>query len=166
MMSTLTPVIGAGRTALNWLLRKTQLERERRWQRDQLVQDKLLEIAALVEDTRQKLGATYGNALCAVVSGHRLKPSNNANPCAWARLQMLVSSYAPELRPHITRLLQIRDEISPFVAEALLPRPRTKLEQQELNLQFVRGIKRIDDECAAFTEAAAQLAHHRLGFGN
>src|SRR5438552_3031193 len=45
---------------------KLQFERERRWQRDRLLLDKLSEIASLAEDIQQKLSKLYAAAIFAL----------------------------------------------------------------------------------------------------
>ncbi len=161
IIGTLLGVLIGGLVSV--LTSKMQFERERRWKRDLLVQDKLLEIAELAEDVQRKLGKLYGDAVGAVESGQSLKP--DSDPLPLARLKMLINYCAPELRPHMERVIQIRDELSPFVGEVLMFRDRAKPERQQLNLQLVRGIKQITSECKGLAEAAAESAQRRLGIG-
>ena len=159
---TISVLLGVGIGGLITIFgAKVQFERERKWQRDRLLQEKLLEIAKLTEDIQEKFCKLYADAISAVEGGQKLQPGSD--PIPLVRIKILISFYAPELRPHIEQIIKIRDEVGTSVADVLLPRVRSQTERQQLNLRFVLGMKRIGDECDNLAKAAAQSAQHRLG---
>lgn len=138
---------------------KRQFQRQRNWQRDQFLQERLEEIARVAEEIDETSRALYGNAVLLV---ENRQPLAFDRPIPLARLKMLTDFYAPELRPHADRIVEVRDSVGNFLGEAISTHSSTKEERQHLNLEFVRGTLRMTAACEALVAAAAQLARQRL----
>src|SRR5436305_10542752 len=91
---------------------KRQFQRQRNWQRDQFLQERLEEIARVAEEIDEASRALYGNAVLLVENRQRLASDR---PIPLARLKMLIDFYAPELRPHADRIVNVRDSVGNFL---------------------------------------------------
>lgn len=138
---------------------KRQFQRQRNWQRDQFLQERLEEIARLAEEIDDISRELYGNA---ILLTETRQPLTFDRPLPLARLKTLIDFYAPELHPHASRIVEVRDTAGKFLAEAISTRSLTKEERQHLNLQFLRGTQQMTHACEALAAAAAQLARARL----
>jgi hypothetical protein len=139
---------------------KRQFQRQRNWQRDQFLQEKLEDIARLAEEIDDICRSLYGSAVLLV---ENRQPLNFDRSIPLARLKTRIDFYAPELHPYALRIVEIRDSVGNFLAEALSSRALAKEERQQLNLQFLRGTEQMTQACEALAGAAAQLARERLG---
>ena len=154
-------LIGAGIGGLiSFISTRSQFERDRRWQRDRLLQEKLLEIAELSETVQQKISEACANTIAAMGRGETPKVLDFI---PLERLKILIGFYAPELRPHTEQMVKVWNEIGNSFAAVLSTRTLGASQQQELNLKLLHGIRDIREACKHLTEAAAQLAQRRLG---
>jgi hypothetical protein len=142
---------------------KRQFERQRKWQRDQFLQERLEDIARIAEEIDDISKSLYGNALLLVETQKPLPPGRTI---PLARLKALIEFYAPELRPHGARIVEIRDKVGEYIADAISNRSRTKEERQQINLQFMRGMLEMTTACETLSTAAAELGRKRLGLAD
>jgi hypothetical protein len=152
--------VGVGGLLVN-ITSKWQFERQRNWQRDQFLQEKLADIAKLADDVQQACRKLYMNAILTVEGSQAL--GADQQPIPLSRLNTLIRFYAPELHDHMKVVMQVRDSVGDIVAEVITGRPFDTGKRQQLNLQLVRGVEQMDQACDKLSAAAAQLARHRLG---
>lgn len=140
---------------------KSGFYRQKTWERDRLLQQKLEEIAELAETVGRKMGGLYGQAIAAVESGQPYRPEPDLIPIA--RLEILIHCYAPELSPHVEGILGVRNELGKPLSEALLQRSlMDKPERQQLNAQLCMGMVQASSLCEAIAKGAAELVRRRL----
>jgi|GEM_PF-3518131 len=139
---------------------KRQFRRQQQWQRDQFLQEKLKEIAAVTEDLETALRKLCGDAIVRI---HDDQPFEISQPIPVLRLRILLDFYAPELIAEYEEIINIRDTLSRAVSKVIIERPLGKDIQQQLTLEFLEGSQRATGACAALAKRAADLARTRLG---
>jgi hypothetical protein len=149
---------GAGGLLVNFGS-KRQFQRERDWRRDQFLQEKLADIAALAEEIDQASRKLYGDTILRIENNQPLKMER---PIPLTRLKTLIDFYAPQLHDHYVSIVQARDSAGEFVTQALATDPLSKEQRQRLNLELIRGAQRMTEACGSLAGRAARLARQRL----
>lgn len=141
---------------------RRQFERQRKWQRDRFLQERLEDIARLAEEIDDSYKSLCGNAILLVETQ---QPLPTARSIPLARLKALIEFYAPELQAHGVHIIEVRDTFGKYLANAITSRSLTKEERQQINLEFTRAMFQMTAACEALSSAAAQVARRRLGLG-
>jgi hypothetical protein len=149
---------GAGGLLVNFGS-KCQFQRERDWRRDQFLQEKLADIAALAEEIDQASRKLYGDAILLVENSQPLKMER---PIPLTRLKTLIDFYAPQLHDHCISIVQVRDSTGEFVGQAIATGPLSTEQRQRLNLELIRGAQRMTEACESLAGLAAKFARQRL----
>jgi hypothetical protein len=157
-------LIGAGIGGLvTTIAAKLQFERERKWQRDRLLQEKLLEIAQLTDDLQRAFAKLCGDAVVALYGGAELKVA----PIPLARLKILTTFYASDLRHDMERIIKVRDDAGPSLTEVLTNRKALEItKRQQIGDHLLQAMKEMNDSCDRLAENAAELAQRHLGLDN
>ena len=138
----------------------TQAARDMRWQIVRLAQDKLEELAQVLDEIERHYTKISGDALLKVEFGKEIKMDGGRIP--HSRLSMLVDFYAPELAEQKTQLDKAAAEFGEVLVEAIRDVQRTKPEKQALNGKLMLGSSRIEKVCKAMAASAAALARTKL----
>lgn len=136
------------------------LNRQHEWERSRLIQEKLELVSEVAEDLCSSLKNTYLNAIVSVEAG---KPVELVGVLPFAKLEMLLGFYAPELRPHYERLLVLRDKMSKILVDVASGRiPVNKEDKQAFNDDFIKAVFEVSKIFDALTVDACKLGRKQL----
>ena len=136
----------------------TQSKRQRRWEVNRLIQTKLEDIAELLDDLESRYRKISGDAILKVHSG---KPMVYEGRLPTARLNALISFYAPELveeKKQLERLAHTFGEVLVKTIDVKSDEPQKKA----LIAELLRGHHQIEDACESMASKAAMIARDRL----
>lgn len=158
VLASLTGVIVGG--VMQHMTSQRTLDRQHNWERSRLIHDKLELIAQVSTEISGSLSGFYSGAIVAVESGERYKPEVNI---PFAKLEMLLDFYAPELKARYEQLIALRDEMGSAVADLISGRlPAVKAEKQALNEKLIRASFKVSKICDDITVGASQLGRQYL----
>lgn len=158
VLASLAGVIVGG--VLQHMTSQRAIDRQHNWERSRLIHEKLELIAQVSTDAGSSLSGFYSSAIVAVESGERYNPEVNI---PFAKLEMLLDFYAPELKTHYNQLIALRDEMGSSVIDLISGRlPSVKAEKQALNEKLVKASFKASKICENITVGASQLGRQRL----
>lgn len=156
--ASLVGVIVGG--VLQYLTSQKALDRQHNWERSRLVQEKLEQIAEVASDVGRGLSSFYMGAIVSVESG---KSYEVKEAIPYARLEMLLRFYAPEVIFELDRLNSLQESMEKIVVELVSGRiPTEKGEKQRLNGKLVTASFEASRICEAITEAVSDLGRQHL----
>lgn len=138
----------------------TQSKQQIRWQLVRLTQDKLEELAQVLDEFEHHYRKLSGAALMKVETGKPMAFEGERIPCA--RLATLIQFYAPELTEDKKKLDKAAENYGALLAEAIPDTVRTKPEKQVLNGKLIAGAHSISVLCSEMTSKAASLVHEKV----
>ena len=159
-LTTLLGVIVGG--VLQHFTSQRAIDRQHEWDRSRLVHEKLEFIAQVANpnDLGERMSNLYSGAISKVEAGERYRPEISL---PFAKLEMLLSFYAPELKPEYDRLLQLRDDMgSTLVDLASGWVPTEKTEKQALNEKLLKASFDAENICERIIKGASELGRERL----
>ena len=133
---------------------------EMKWQVVRLNQEKLEEIAAILDEIQQHYTALMGNVIKKVEYGTAFPDTGQRVP--FDRLRVLIEFYAPSMLDSWPKLERGRDAFSKVLIEAIPNDSRTKPQKQELNGKAVAADAYIGKICRELSAEAARLAHEAI----
>lgn len=136
------------------------IELQHDWDRSRLVHEKLELIAQVANDIGQRMSTFYNGAIVSVEEGKSYRVDITL---PFAKLEMLLNFYAPEIMQEYGRLLTLRDEMSDIIADLISGRlPTEKKEKQELNYKLIKASSSAKAICESIINAASQLGRQHL----
>lgn len=161
-------VIGVAGTLLGGLVggllthwNSTALARlEMKWQQIRLRQEKLEEIAALLDQIDQHYEKLMGEVILKVESNKAFEFNGERIP--FERLRILMEFYAPAMIEFWPTLDSGREEFSKVIIDAIPNGTRAKPEKQELNGRAATAQSKISKSCRSLSEKAALLANEAV----
>ncbi len=158
-------VVGVAGTLLGGLVggllthwNSTALARlQMKWQQVRLRQEKLEEIAALLDQVDQHFKNLTGEVILKVENDKPLESNGERIP--FERLRILMEFYAPTMIDDWPRLEKGRELFGKVFVDAIPNVRRTKPEKQEINGRAVTAQSEISKVCRSLSEKAASLAH-------
>jgi hypothetical protein len=161
-------VVGVAGTLLGGLVggllthwNSTALARlEMKWQQARLRQEKLEEIAELLDRIQQR----YVKLVTEVISNvERDEPfSQESERAPLERLRVLIEFYAPIMLNDWEKLERGREVFSDVLVDVITSKHRTKPERQALNGRAVTSEGHIAKVCRSMSGKAAELAHEAV----
>jgi hypothetical protein len=145
---------------LTYLTSSAQAKREMRWQQIRLSQEKLEELAKVLDQYDYHYKKISGEAFLKVEIGKPMSFDGERFPTA--RLAALIQFYAPELKDHKIKLDELTRKHGAVLAEAIKDTKRDKPEKQELNAKLIFGAHEISDLCAEMVSKAAEINHRKV----
>lgn len=97
---------------------------------------RLEELYEVIENHKELYTDFFGKALLRI-SGTEPPKDSVKEKIPWGRLQMLVSLYAPELRPEMDRVHQAASKVGEVAARVITERSPDKANRQELGNRLV-----------------------------
>jgi hypothetical protein len=161
-------VVGVAGTLLGGLVggllthwNSTALARlQMRWQQVRLRQEKLEEIAALLDQIDQHFKKLMGEVILKVENDTPFELNGERIP--FERLRILMEFYAPTMIDEWPRLEKERELFSTVLVDAIPAVRRTKPEKQEINGRAVSAQIGISKVCRSLSEKAVSLAHEAV----
>lgn len=158
VLASLAGVVVGG--VLQYITSQRSIDRQHAWERSRLVHEKLELIAQVSTEVGSALSSVYFNAIVSVESGERYKSDVNI---PFAKLEMLLDFYAPELKAHYKQLIALRDEMGSTLADLVSGRlPTVKTEKQALNEKLIKASFKASKICENLTAGASQLGRQSL----
>lgn len=158
VLASLFGVVVGG--ALQHITSQRALTRQHSWERSRFVHEKLELIAHVSADLSNKLISLYLSGITAVESGERYSPGINL---PFAKLEMLLDFYGPELKLHFKQLISLRDDMSQVIADLISGRlPNEKSEKQKLNGELLRASFKAQKICEELIASASRLGRESL----
>lgn len=157
-LTTIFGVIVGG--VLQHFTSRRAIDRQHQWERSRLVHEKLENIAQTANEMGEGMKRLYSDAIISVESGERYNPQK---PLPFAKLELLLSFYAPELRPEYDQLLALRDEMGSTIATLINGGvPKTKAEKQHINKKLLKASFQSVRICDKIIGGASKLGRTRL----
>lgn len=161
-------IIGVAGTLLGGLLggllthwNSTALARlEMKWQEVRRSQEKLEEIAALLDQIDQHYKKLMGEVILRIEHSTSFELDGERIP--FERLRILMEFYAPTMIDEWSRLEKGRELFSKVLIDVIPNVSRTKPERQELNRRAVTAESEISKVCRSLSEKAASLAREAV----
>lgn len=133
---------------------------EMKWQQVRLRQEKLEEIAVLLDQIVQHYQKLVGEVILKVEDNKPFEASGERIP--FERLRILMEFYAPTMIDDWPRLRKGHEMFSKVMFDAIPSVERTKSEKQEINGRAVTAQNEISKVCRSLSEKAALLAHEAV----
>ena len=146
-------VVGAGTT---YLTANAHARRQMKWESVKLTQNKLEELAQVLDEVSYHYKKISGDALMRVQFGKPYQSDGSRIP--HNRLAMLVHFYAPELLSNLESLTKATNSYGETLAEAILGFERNTQQKQELSGRLLKDAHRVEDMCEKMTKKAAKIA--------
>lgn len=161
-------VIGVAGTLLGGLVvgllthwNSTALARlEMKWQQVRLRQEKLEEIAALLDQIDQYYKKLMGEVILKIENDKPFEFGGERIP--FERLRILMEFYAPTMVADWPKLESGHEMFGKVLIDALPNVSRNKPEKQELNKRAVTAQSKVSKVCRSLSEKAAFLAHEAV----
>lgn len=134
---------------------------EMKWQQVRLRQEKLEEIAGLLDRIQRR----YSKLMTDVISKVEFDvpfPQDDTERMPLERLRVLMEFYAPTMLSDWEELERGRELFGNVLVDAIQSKHRTKPEKQELNGKAVTAEGHISKVCLSLSEKAARLAHEAV----
>jgi len=133
---------------------------EMKWQQVRLRQEKLEEIAELLDQIQQHYSMLMGEVILKVEDDKPFTQSGEHIP--FDRLRILMEFYAPSMLDHWEKLENGRELFGKVLVDAIPSAHRTKQEKQQLNGRAVTAEQIVSKVCRLLSEKAAFLAHEAV----
>lgn len=130
---------------------------EIKWQQVRLQQEKLEEIAALLDQIDQHYKKLMGEVILKVENNKSFESNGERIP--FERLRILMEFYAPSMIDDWPRLENGRELFGKVLVDAIPNTSRTKPEKQEINGRAFTAQSEVSKVCRSLSEKAALLAH-------
>jgi len=136
------------------------IDRQHEWDRSRLVHEKLELIAQVANDMGQRMSNLYSGAIDSVETGESYKVDITL---PFAKLEMLLSFYAPEIKHEYERLLVLRNEMGDIIVDLISGRvPIEKPNKQKLNGKLLKASFCAEKICESIINEASKLGRQHL----
>jgi len=146
-------IVGAGTT---YPTANAHARRQMRWESIKLTQEKLEELAEVIDEVAHHYRKISGDALMRVQYGKQYESNGSRIP--YSRLSMLTHFHAPELLPDLESLTSETNAYGEVLAETIRDVVRDTAQKQELNGRILKGADRIINKCESMSKRAAKVA--------
>lgn len=134
---------------------------EMKWQQVRLSQEKLEEIAVIIDQIDQHYKKLMGDVISKIEYNKPLEFTGERIP--FERLRILMEFYAPAMLNDWSKLKSARDLFGEVLVEAIPSIDRTKPEKQTLNTRVFTAQNKVSEVCRSLSEKAALLARDTVG---
>lgn len=156
-MTVLGVVVGG---VLQHFTSQRTIDRQHDWDRSRLLHEKLEQIAEEANDLGERMRKLYSDAIVNVDAGEPYRPEISL---PFAKLEMLLNFYAPELKQDYDQLVRLRDEMGSTLVNLVNGRiPTEKRQKQELNEKLLTASRRAKQACEQLIQGASELGRDRL----
>lgn len=157
-LSGLLGVIVGG--VLQYFTSQRAIERQHKWDRSRLIHEKLELIAQEASDMGQRMSKLYLGAIARVEDRECYRPEITL---PFAKLEMLLSFYGPELTPEYDRLLALRNEMGSILVDLSVGNfPTVKKDKQDLNAKLINAGFKAEKICEGIITEASKLGREHL----
>ena len=149
--------IGGG---VNYFINRSQFIREKKYQEQQVLRQKLEEICQVIERINQSYNNVWADAWQSLKYGKQMPLDDD--PLPFARLSMLINFYAPELKENFKLLEDNRNAFGMILIDVIYNAQAEESKRQKIHndLSIARGY--IAKVCTAMEDEAASLARFVL----
>lgn len=156
-MTVLGVVVGG---VLQHFTSQRTIDRQHGWDRSRLVHEKLEQIAEEANDLGERMKKLYSGAINNVEAGEPYRPEIFLS---FAKLEMLLNFYAPELKQDYGQLVRLRDEMGSILSDLMIGRiPTERRQKQELNEKLFTASIEAKQACEQLIQRASELGRERL----
>jgi len=144
---------------LNYFISNSQFKREKIWQMNLLVKDKLEEIAMTIEEINYEYKKYMGDLLMYVEFNKNFSIKERP-PIPTAKLTMLIDFYSPDLSNYLDSLNVEISSYATTIAKAITG--NYQCEKKVFLSNLLDGQTKVEKACKALVKAAAESARKRL----
>jgi hypothetical protein len=137
---------------------------EMKWQQVRLRQEKLEEIAEILDQIDYGYKKLFGNVLLRVEIGDPLDSKMERIPNE--RLRVLMEFYAPTMIENLPALDNAYNLFAKVITEVIPSKTRTQTEKKEITGRALIARSDVSKACRALSEKAALLAHEAVNNDN